>query len=67
MKNNCSDFKFNYAKLFLQCLSRLLTICEVVGEHQQDCYQKRVQVLAREAGIFAAEKPVSTHRSTSGS
>ena len=68
MKNNCSDFKFNYANMFLQCLSRLLAICEVGGEHQQDCDQKCcVHALARKAGIFTAEQPMRTHRNTSSS
>lgn len=68
MKNNCSDFKLNYAILFFQCLSRHLAICEVAGEHRQDCDQKRcAHALVREAGTFTVKQPLRNHRNTSGS
>lgn len=68
MKNNCSDFKFSYANLVLQCLSQHLAICELAGEHQQDSDQKLcIHAFFREVGLFIVEQSMRTHRNVSGS
>lgn len=68
VKNNCSDFTFNYDNLFLQYLSKHLMICEVAGEYWQDWEQKYcVNVLGRAADIVSVKQPVRTQGNTSGS